>query len=90
MGRKVKGMFQKSSPLYKMAGNLTGVASPLNKTIAGAHIVAIIIRPRQVKNALEHEQMRRFRLSCACAKYYPSLCSPFIHSVVSNDSVSRQ
>ena len=31
----------------------------------------------------------RFRLSCACAKYKPSLCSPFIHSAVSNESVSR-
>ena len=32
----------------------------------------------------------RFRLSCACAKYHSDLCSPFIHSVVFNDSVSRQ
>ena len=28
--------------------------------------------------------------SCACAKCHPGLCSPFIHSVVSNDSVSGQ
>ena len=28
--------------------------------------------------------------SCACVKYYPGLWSPFIHSVVSNDSVSGQ
>ena len=35
----------------------------------------------------------RFRSSCACIKYHPGLCSPFIHSivsVVSNDSVSSQ
>ena len=30
----------------------------------------------------------RFRSSCA--KYHPGLCSPFIHSVVANDSVSGQ
>ena len=34
--------------------------------------------------------MRRFRLSCACANYHRSLCSPFVHSLVSNDSVSGQ
>ena len=33
-------------------------------------------------------KMRRFRSSCACAKYHPGLWSPFIHSVVSNDSGS--
>ena len=32
----------------------------------------------------------RFRSSCACAKYHPGLCFAFIHSVVSNASVSRQ
>ena len=26
--------------------------------------------------------MRRFRSSCACAKYHPGLCSPFIHYTV--------
>ena len=35
-------------------------------------------------------KMRRFRSSCACAKYQPGLCSPFIHSIVSNVSVSGQ
>ena len=29
-------------------------------------------------------------LRSTCAKYHPSLCSPFIYSVVSNDSVSGQ
>ena len=33
-------------------------------------------------------KMHRFRSSCACTKYHPGLCSPFIHSEVSNDSVS--
>ena len=32
----------------------------------------------------------RFRSSWACSKYHPGLCSSFIHSVVSNDSVSWQ
>ena len=27
-------------------------------------------------------KMRRFRSSCACAKYHPGLYSPFFHSVV--------
>ena len=31
-----------------------------------------------------------FASSCACVKYNPSICSPFIHSVVSNDSASGQ
>ena len=35
-------------------------------------------------------KMCRFRLSCACAKYHPALCSPFINSVVSNDSIRGQ
>ena len=34
------------------------------------------------------QKMCRFRSSCICPKYHPGLCSPFIHSVVSNDSVS--
>ena len=33
-------------------------------------------------------KMRRLRSSWACAKYHPGLCSPFVHAVVSNDSVS--
>ena len=35
-------------------------------------------------------KMRTFRSSCECAKYHPGLCSPFILSVVANDSVSGQ
>ena len=38
------------------------------------------------KSAFDHA----FRSSCTCLKYHPLLCSPFILSVVSNDSVSRQ
>ena len=35
-------------------------------------------------------KMYRFRSSCACAKHHPGLCCPFIHSVVSNNSVNGQ
>ena len=35
-------------------------------------------------------KMHSFRSSCACAKYHPGLSSQFIHSVISNDSVSGQ
>ena len=35
-------------------------------------------------------KMRSFRSSCACAKYHPGVCSPFIHSIVSNDSVNER
>ena len=35
-------------------------------------------------------KMRRFRSSYACIKYHLGLCSPFIHFVVSNDSVKGQ
>ena len=34
--------------------------------------------------------MRRFRSSCACAKYQPGLWSPLINSSISNDSLSGQ
>ena len=33
-------------------------------------------------------KMRRFRSSCACAKHHSGHCSPFIHSIVSNASIS--
>ena len=33
-------------------------------------------------------KMCRFRSFCACTKYHPGFCSPFIHFPVSNDSVS--
>ena len=35
-------------------------------------------------------KMRRFRSSCAWAKYHPGLCSPFIHFIVYYNSGSRQ
>ena len=35
-------------------------------------------------------KMRRFRSSCACAEYHPGLCSLYMYSVVSNDSVRGQ
>ena len=35
-------------------------------------------------------KMCRFKSSCTCAKYYLGLCSPFIHSAVSSDTVNRQ
>ena len=35
-------------------------------------------------------KLRRFRSSCTRAKYHPGLCSPFIHSVVSSNSVRGQ
>ena len=31
-----------------------------------------------------------FREFCSCAKYHPGLCSPFIHCLVSSDSVRGQ
>ena len=41
------------------------------------------------KSAFERAQkIRRFRSSWAYAKYHPSLCYPFIYSVVSNNTVS--
>ena len=35
-------------------------------------------------------KMYRFRWSRVCAKSHPGLCSPLIHSIASNDSVSGQ
>ena len=40
-----------------------------------------------------HSNMRRmcrFRSSCACTKCHPGLCSPFMHSVASNETLSGQ
>ena len=34
--------------------------------------------------------MRRFRSSCAGAKYHPSLCLPFVYSVVYNKKGKRK
>ena len=42
------------------------------------------------KSAFNIHKTRRLRSSCACSKYYLGLCSLFIHSVVSNDSISGQ
>ena len=41
-----------------------------------------LIRPSQTKRCL--------RIYAKCKKYHPGVCSPFIHSVVSNDSVNGQ
>ena len=47
--------------------------------------------PRQRKKMHSNiRKVRRFRSSCACAKYHPRLCAPLIHFVVSNASVSGQ
>ena len=35
-------------------------------------------------------KIRRFRSPCACAKYYLGICSSFIYSKMSSDSVSGQ
>ena len=35
-------------------------------------------------------KMHRIISSCACAKYHPGLCYPFIHFVISKDSVNGQ
>ena len=53
--------------------------------------IAIIFGPHQAKKCLRTCANKcRFVLACACAKYNLGLCSPFMHSVVSNDSVSGQ
>ena len=44
----------------------------------------------RVKESSNMREMHRFRSSFLCAKNHPYLCSPFIHTVVSSDSVSRQ
>ena len=54
-------------------------------------IRALILAAESRENVpLNMHKMQRFRSSYSCAKYYPGLCSPFMHSVVSIDSVSRQ
>ena len=55
------------------------------------NITSLLHGPRKAEQVPSNmRKLRRFRSSCACAKYQPGLCSPFIHSIVSNDSVSGQ
>ena len=42
------------------------------------------------KVLLNMPKLYRFRSSCAWADYHAGLCSPLVHSVESNDSVSGQ
>ena len=51
---------------------------------------AVTLEPVKGKGPSNMTKMRRFISSCACVKYYSVVCSLFIHSVVSNDSVSGQ
>ena len=44
--------------------------------------------PRQAKKSMC--KMCGFTSSCPCARSHPGICSPFIHCVLSNDSVCRQ
>ena len=44
----------------------------------------------RVKVLSNTRKVYRFKSSCAYAKYHPGICSQFIHSIVSNDSVSGQ
>ena len=58
---------------------------------AFAVIRILAFGPRQAKKLPSNmREMRRFKSSYACAKYHPVLWSPFIHSVVTNDSISGQ
>ena len=43
-----------------------------------------------MKKCLNMCKMHRFGSSCTCVKYHPDLCSPLIHSVGSNYSISGQ
>ena len=63
---------------------------PKLKTMKSTHKYNLLHGPYQAKKCLRTCSKCRFRSSCECAKYHSSLCSQFIHSVVSNDSVSRQ
>ena len=50
-------------------------------------ILSTFIRAASSKNVCK---IHRFKSSCAWVKYHPSFCSPFIQSVLCNDSVSGQ
>ena len=47
-------------------------------------------KPRLEKRCHRECAKCAFRSYCACANYHSGLGSPFIHSIVSNNSVSRQ
>ena len=61
----------------------------LNRTYQPLHI-RICMQIWTASSEIVPSSMRKFRSSCACAKYHPCLSSQFVHSVVSNDTVSGQ
>ena len=62
----------------------------MNHKPVWAHILYKLNGPLQAKMCLRaYAKFTGLDSSCACAKY-PGLCYLFIHSVVSNDSVSGQ
>ena len=65
-------------------------ASPFSDTMFYLYIFNRIWATPRENVYSNMRNTRRFRSSCACAKYHPGLCSPFIHSVLSKEYVSEQ
>ena len=53
-------------------------------------VLSVNLRHRVAALAAPCETCLFLRSSCACANFHPGLCSPFSHSVVSNDFDSEQ
>ena len=62
----------------------------INPTFARSWRIHLMGRVKQKKAPSNTRNMRWLRSSCECAKYQPGLCSPFMQSKESNDSVSGQ
>ena len=56
---------------------------------ANTHVSTYVLHFKSENMLSNICKIQRFRSSCTLAKY-PGLCTPFIHSVVSNVSVSGQ
>ena len=62
----------------------------LTQHLEQAGILVTIWAPSIENVPLNMRDMFRFKSSWACTLYHPDLCCPFIHSVLSNGSVSGQ
>ena len=60
----------------------------LFKCLTNGYEIVWAVSSEEVPSSMR--KMHRSRSPCAYAIYYPDLCFPFIHSIVSNDSVSGQ
>ena len=103
-GSVKEGLTQPPNPLWIRPWNWSvstgyniSALTQLQKSICFTHVTVptrsagtnLVCAASSEKVPSKLHKMRRFG-SCTCATYYPGICSTFIHSVISNDSVNGQ